>query len=224
MRQKRKKRRILILKLIVIALIVYLTIAVFFSVMGSNIRNIHIIDNQYLTDQEIIDIARLTDYPSFFQTPSFAIRNRLLASDFIKDVRVRKGWYNRVTIYVTENRPLLSKDNYLVLEDGTLVEDNGNFSVPRLVNHVPDIQFSVLVESLSEIQVSILRKISEIEYTPNEIDDRRFLLHMNDGNIVYVNLDRFERIDQYDRILPTLEGKKGILYLDFGSHFEVRIE
>jgi len=222
MRQKRKKRRILILKLIVIALIVYLTIAVFFSVMGSNIRNVHIIDNKYLTDQEVIDLAGLTDYPSFFQTPSFVIRNRLLANDFIKDVRVRKGWYNKVTIYVTENRPLFSMNEYLVLYDGTTVENQYSFSVPKLVNHVPDQQFSLLLEEIGQVQVSILRKISEIEYTPNDIDDRRFLLHMNDGNIVYVNLDRFDRINQYDRILPTLEGKRGILYLDLGSHFEVR--
>ena len=222
MREKRKKRRIRLLKLIVLALIIYLIITVFFSVMGSNIRNIYVVGNSVLSEQEIIDIAGISDYPSFFETPTFTIRNRLLATDIIKDVRVRKGWFNKVTIEVTEFRPLFSKNNQLVLEDGTRIENTFLVSVPILVNRVPDTQLMRLLTEMNKIDKNILRMISEIEYRPNDVDPNRFLLHMNDGNVVYVTLDRFTNIDRYDSILPTLEGRQGILYLDFGGHFEER--
>ena len=222
MREKRKRRRIFLLKLVVLALIIYIVIAVFFQVVGSNIRNIVIVDNQYLTDQEIIDQAGLTDYPSFFESPSFVIRNRLLKDDLIKEVKVRKGWFNKVTITVTENRPLFMRNELIVLQDGTEIPSRATISAPILVNHVPDAIFSDLLIQMGNLRNNVLRKISEIEYSPNDIDETRFLLHMTDGNLVYINISTFNKLNRYDSILPTLEGKKGILYLDFGDHFEVR--
>ena len=44
---------------------------------------------------------------------------------------------------------------------------------------------------------------------------------MDDGNSVYLTLTKFEQINYYDEVLPQLEGKKGILYLDSGNHFEI---
>ena len=38
---------------------------------------------------------------------------------------------------------------------------------------------------------------------------------------VYVTLDKIEVINSYNEIVPTLEGKKGILYLDSGNHFQI---
>ena len=35
---------------------------------------------------------------------------------------------------------------------------------------------------------SILYRISQIEYKPNDIDEERFLLYMIDGNYVYISL------------------------------------
>ena len=72
-----------------------------------------------------------------------------------------------------------------------------------------------------EIDKSILSLISEIEYIPNEFDEDRFLLYMNDGNAVYLTLTKFESINYYNEVLPQLEGHKGILYLDSGNHFQI---
>jgi len=44
---------------------------------------------------------------------------------------------------------------------------------------------------------------------------------MNDGNYVYLTLYSFSLANKYDEILPTLEDKKGILYLDSGNYFEI---
>ena len=63
-------------------------------------------------------------------------------------------------------------------------------------------------------------KISEIKYDPN-IDSERFLLTMNDGNYVYVNLKRFKSVNNYLTIISNFKDKKGIIYLDSGSHFKL---
>ena len=48
---------------------------------------------------------------------------------------------------------------------------------------------------------------------------------MEDQNMcdyVYITLSKINLINSYNEIYPTLEGKKGILYLDSGNHFEIK--
>ena len=72
------------------------------------------------------------------------------------------------------------------------------------------------------IDKSILKHISEIEYKKTDLDKERFLFYMNDGNCVYITLSKINLINSYNEIYPTLEDKKGILYLDSGNHFEIK--
>ena len=68
--------------------------------------------------------------------------------------------------------------------------------------------------------------ISEIEYDPDivgtvTIDENRFLLRMNDGNKVYVNIYNMKKLnnylDIYDALLKNNSIKKGCLSLDSNS-------
>ena len=43
---------------------------------------------------------------------------------------------------------------------------------------------------------------------------------MNDGNHIYINISKLDNLNYYSEIYPTLNGKKGTLYLDSGNHFE----
>ena len=74
---------------------------------------------------------------------------------------------------------------------------------------------------MKEVDKSILGKISEISYDPNDYDKDRFLLYMDDGNSVFLTLTKFEMINYYNEVLSQLEGRKGILYLDSGNHFKI---
>ena len=78
-----------------------------------------------------------------------------------------------------------------------------------------------LVEKYDVIDENIRLMISEIEYYPNDIDKERFILTMNDGNYVYITLYKTYLVNDYIKILSTLENKKGILYLDSGNYFEI---
>ena len=44
---------------------------------------------------------------------------------------------------------------------------------------------------------------------------------MNDGNYVYLTLNKFNKINNYLEIVRTFNNVKGILYLDSGEYFEI---
>ena len=79
-----------------------------------------------------------------------------------------------------------------------------------------------MIEKLNLVNQDILPRVSEIMYQPNDLDKERFMFYMSDGNYVYITLNKITLINSYNEIYPTLEGKKGILYLDSGNHFQIK--
>ena len=74
---------------------------------------------------------------------------------------------------------------------------------------------------MNNIDYGIVKRMSEIKYDPNEVDDERFLITMNDGNYVYLTLNKFNKINHYLDIIKEFDNKKGVLYLDSGEYFKV---
>ncbi len=221
---KKKKR----LKLIPFLLFVLVIAATFFLVdvlLDTRIENIVIKGNKIVTDQQIIDEAGLSNYPSFYKTTSYNIKKALEKNSFIKEVKVKRSFYHVITIEVSEYKVLLKKETTgkLVLENMNEVTTDQEipYTVPRLVNDVPKNKYSKLLKNLLKVKRSVRSSISEFYYDPNEFDKDRFLLYMDDGNSVYLTLTKFRMINYYNDVLPQLDGKKGILYLDSGNHFQI---
>ena len=97
------------------------------------------------------------------------------------------------------------------------------YNIPILISDISSIK-EKYTKSISKIDDDILLKISQIEYTPNDVDSERFTLYMNDGNQVYITLGKVTKINKYNSIYSRLEGKKGIIYLDSGDYIEVKEE
>ena len=221
---KKKKR----LKLIPFLLFVLVIAATFFLVdvlLDTRVENIIIKGNKIVTDQQIIDEAGLSNYPSFYRTTSYNIKKALEKNSFIKEVKVKRSFYHVITIEVSEYKVLLKKETTgkLVLENMNEVTTDQEipYTVPRLVNDVPKDKYSKLLKNLLKVKRSVRSSISEFYYDPNEFDKDRFLLYMDDGNSVYLTLTKFRMINYYNDVLPQLDGKKGILYLDSGNHFQI---
>lgn len=221
---KKKKR----LKLIPFLLFVLVITGTFFLVdvlLDTRIENIVIKGNKLVTDQQIIDEAGLSNYPSFYKTTSYNIKKALEKNSFIKEVKVKRSFYYVITIEVSEYKVLLKKETTgkLVLENMNEVTTDQEipYTVPRLVNDVPKDKYSELLKNLLKVKKSVRSSISEFYYDPNEFDKDRFLLYMDDGNSVYLTLTKFRMINYYNDVLPQLDGKKGILYLDSGNHFQI---
>ena len=72
---------------------------------------------------------------------------------------------------------------------------------------------------MSKLDINILTRMSEIQFYPNDVDDNRFLITMNDGNYVYINLANINNLNKYEEIYATLdENEKGVLNLDSSSN------
>ena len=221
---KKKKR----LKLIPFLLFVLVIAGAFFLVdvlLDTRVENIIIKGNKLVTDQQIIDEAGLSNYPSFYKTTSYNIKKALEKNSFIKEVKVKRSFYHVITIEVSEYKVLLKKETTgkLVLENMNEVTTDQEipYTVPRLVNDVPKDKYNKLLKNLLKVKRSVRSSISEFYYDPNEFDKDRFLLYMDDGNSVYLTLTKFRMINYYNDVLPQLDGKKGILYLDSGNHFQI---
>ena len=98
--------------------------------------------------------------------------------------------------------------------------DNEKYQVPILLNYIPDTKYDSFIKGMNQVTPSIKNQISEIRYYPNTQDEDRFLLYMNDGNYVYITLSKIDNLNKYEEIYNSLEGKKGIIYLDSGNYFE----
>ena len=218
---KRKKLRVfrLLLLLFVIAIISFFV----YLYVTTNTQNIIIKGNNYISDEEVLQETDLKNYPSFILTMPSKIQKKLAKNQYIKSVKVRRKFYHTFEITIKEYDVLFKNDtlNKYVLDNKQEITSDLEFRVPRLVNYTPDKKYSSLIENMKSVDKSILGKISEISYQPNEFDKDRFLLLMDDGNSVYLTLTKFEMINYYNEVLGELEGRRGILYLDSGNHFKI---
>ena len=219
----KKCRKIKWLPLLIVLVVVCIILSSIYLLGTIPIKNIYIKGNQYIGDQEIIEDAKIENYPSFLKTKSSTIRKNIEKNPYIKKVIVKKGLPAKVFIQIEEKKILYRNEETgnIVLEDKTELADHNQFQVPILLNYIPDTKYDSFINGMKKVEESILNMLSEIKYDPNEQDEDRFLLHMNDGNDVYLTLTKFKQINYYEDVLEKLEGKKGILYLDSGNHFQI---
>lgn len=220
MKKKKGKRKISILKILILFLIIYLLITCIYKLVTMPIKNIYVIGNTYIKDKYIIEIAGLEEYPPFFLTTSRNIYKKIKNDNLILNVKVKKTPFS-IYLYIEENIPLFYNKitDKLVLKDGTSIDEI--YNAPTLNNYIPDTIYNEFIEKMGNVEIDVLKRISEIEYKPNDVDTERFYLLMNDGNIVYLTLDDFLKINNYIETLKTLNGSKGILYWDSGNYFEL---
>ncbi len=220
---KKKKLRLLpfFIFIIVVAIIVFSCL----FVLDTKVKNIIITGNEVLSDDEIIELAGLTNYPSFYKTLNITIKNNITKDPLIKSVNINRSFYHIIEIEVEEYEILYKREDNgkYVLENKEEITLNKvtPYTIPRLINEIPSNKLESFIKYFKRIDLSIREKISEITYVPNEFDEDRFLLYMDDGNSVYMTITKFERLNYYNDVLPQLDGKKGILYLDSGNHFQI---
>jgi len=221
-----KKTKIKIFNLLLVLLVL---VGLFFGVKAfieEPIHNIIVKGTSYLNDDYLLDFAKIKDYPSFVLLNESNTCKKVLKSNYVSSCKIHKKFGYILVLEVEESRPLFfdtNKSQYVFDEKNGVVEDSisKSFRVPRLLNYVPDKKYTKFISGMSKVEEDTLSKISDIEYQPNEYDKDRFLLYMDDGNMVYLTLTKFKMINHYNEVLAQLEGHKGILYLDSGNHFKI---
>ena len=184
------------------------------------IKNIFIDGNVLLNDQEIIDLANLSDYPRYYKYSKSKIAKKIKRSPYVEEVKVERSFFSVLKIHIKEYKVLLydydSKE--YILSNGQKIDDDNisNHGIPTLLNYVSDEVYDKFINKLNNLDDNIINQISEIKYEPSSYDNGRFLLTMNDGNYVYVNIPNFKSLNLYNEIYPNFDGHIGILYLDSG--------
>ena len=223
MTKKRKKKfnfkKFAIFTLIVI--IIYIIIRVLFNIRT---KNIIILNNNHYSDEDIIEVSNIENYPKFILLSKNKIKNKIKKLDLIEDVTIKKKIGFILEIDVKEKKILYyvrSKEEYMASDYNTYKIDN-LVGYPTLINYVPSDIEEAFVNKFKDIDNNVISLISEIEYSKTNFDDKRFLLYMNDGNEVYVTISRLDLLNKYIEIIQKVNNKKGILYLDSGNYFEIK--
>lgn len=222
MKKQKKKRKLKIRRLFLLLLFFSVISFALIKLSDVRIRSIIIKGNSILSDQEIIETADLEDYPPFFKTLSYTVKKKLLKNKYVQDVDVSKGILS-IKITVTEKKVLYidSKTNEKVTLDGK-ISDEKIVCVPYLTGELPEEKIDEFNKAVNKIDSDILCQMSEIRYDPNEIDADRYYVYMSDGNSVYLTVNKFDKLNEYNTILENIGKQNGTLYLDYGDYFEAK--
>ena len=222
MKKKKIKKKIKWKGILSLLLIILIIVFLVYKYMSLHITNIYVIGNKLLKESYIIEKANLKDYPEIFKVSTEQIKKELSKEPLIEKAEVKKSLFGKITINITENKYLYNDSaNNVMLSNGKMLENKNISGIPTLINDATDVE-EKFIKKLVLVSDDILMKISEIEYKPSDLDKERFMFYMNDGNYVYITLSKIELINSYNEIEPSLEGRKGILYLDSGNHFEIK--
>ncbi len=220
---KRVKRKLNIKALVLLLLIIYIIVMFLYTLFKMPIKNIYIKNTNLILDNEIIEVAGIKNYPSIFKLNTKKIESKISTLELVESVSVKKKLNGSLIINITERKPLFyNRNNQKVILSSTKeVELNTKYlGIPTLVNYVPNDLLKKFVDAFTEIDSNIIKMINDITYDPDinndiTIDKERFLLRMNDTNLVYVNIINMKRLNDYKEIYNNIpENTFGTLYLD----------
>ena len=224
MKKKSQRKKFSLKRFISFMIILIIIVLIVYYLLNVKTKNILILNNTYYNDDELIEACNLQDYPKFFSLNTSKIKKTIESFDLIKEAKVKRKWGFVLQIELTENKILYyirSKDEYM-LSNNKSYKLKDIVGVPTLINYVPQNIESSFVKGFSKVDRNIISLISEIEYNKTNFDEKRFLLYMNDGNLVYITTSKTELLNKYLDIVKKLNNKKGILYLDSGNYFEIK--
>ena len=224
-KEKKKKKRLRISGLILILLILYLIVTAGYYFFTMPIKRIIVKGNDKIEEKQIIEEANINLKKSIFKTSNSSIRKNVESIDLVKSAKIHKSLFGTITIEIEENKILfydvLTSKLYLS-NNKQITNANDYMGYPLLINYTPKKILNRLIKGLSKIDDDVITMISEIEYSPDEynnvvLDKERFLLRMNDGNNVYINVVNIKKLNKYQTIFHKI-GSGGTLYLDSSSN------
>lgn len=222
MKKTKKKRKLKKIRFLFLLFFIVGISFAFIKLFDVRIYSIKIKGNKILTDQEVIETAKLEDYPSFFETLSYTIKKRLLKNNYIESVKVTKGFLS-VNITIKEKKVLyIDKETNYKYTYNSKFKDDKSICVPYLIGSVPEGKMKRFIKAMNKINSDMICQMSEIKYDPNDIDEDRYYVYMNDGNSVYLTVNKFDKINKYNTILEKIGKQNGTLYLDYGDYFEAK--
>ncbi|WNF35548.1 cell division protein FtsQ/DivIB [Bacillaceae bacterium IKA-2] len=227
--RKQRANRALILYLSIFFLL--LLTVIYFQSSLSDVKVIKIEGNRYLTDEEIVRASKLTDKTSFWGVNKQEIKAEITSLTQISGVSINRKFpytviinveeYTRVAYLVTDGKfsPILESGKLLATDTVTGFPTDA----PLLMGWSNGSELAEMAAELSKLPEGLIHRISEIYFTPEELDPLRITLYMNDGFQVSSTIRHFsEKIAPYSAIVSELDPhNKGIIHMKINPYFEL---
>ena len=227
MKKKVKKRKLNFKRLLFFVLLVYILCYSCYYLLNQHIKHVEIIGNSLVSDNEIMRLSKLDNYPSIFKYSSRKLEKNIKKHILIQDVEVSKHFNFIVKIKVEENKLLFyyKNEDKIAISDGNLIKNNFEkaLGIPTVVNNVDSKLLKKFINKYSELKENIIYEIDSIEYFPNYnevgkiIEKDMFKLVMNDGNTILTNSDNVYLLNKYNIIFASLGDRKGTINLNSGE-------
>ncbi|PEA55310.1 cell division protein FtsQ [Bacillus pseudomycoides] len=227
--QKKKKQvnnRLILYVSILFLLVLFL---IYFQSPLSNIKQITVHGNHYMTDEQIMEQSGITYKTGYFRVAGHQAEENLKKQKEIKNVHVKKQFPNKIVIDIEEYVTIgyINKDGklYPLLQNGKSLDalPNGKLPVAAPI-FVPfeEKKMKELIAELEKLTPAVLRSISEIQYKPTDLYADHLTLYMNEGYEVSTVIQDFaKRMEAYPLIIKNLSpDKKAIIHLEVAAYTE----
>jgi len=120
MTKKKKKKHVLKIKNIIIILLILLAlVGLFYYAITMPIKNVYIKGNTMVSDEEIMIISKLDQYPSFLLTKKRELQNLIIKNEYINKVKITKKIGNIIEVNITEYQVIaVTTEDKIILSNG----------------------------------------------------------------------------------------------------------
>lgn len=226
-KKKRTNRRLILYLSILFLLVLF---GIYFRSPISKIADISVDGNHYLNKDEVMALSSVTYDMSYFRINANQAAEKLMKQNEIKKAVVKKVFPNKIHISIEEYKTTgyLKKDNtlYPILENGKSIGAlKGNtlpVAAPIFIDFKDDNTVQQLSNELAKLDSSIVRSISEIHFTPDDVIKDHITLFMGQGYVVSVTIQDFaQKMSTYPLIIKQLKpGDKVLIHLEVGAYIE----
>ena len=201
------------------------SVFVYYFSTDSHVKVLSCKNNYYLSDNEVYDLANVSTKTRLYFAPSILFEKRVEKMPFVQSCKVSKK--NRKLTFDVQEKLIVGyyvkgDKNFALLQDGTSIEIEEQYL--NMIVHFPLLsdfnakQRKQLCEQFQKhskiLTRDLIEKFAEIVPYKTSYDKNMFKITMQDGNIVYTNLNSIKMLSKYQSVLTKLKGQSVCLVLD----------
>lgn len=229
LKQRRKKkanrRAIILLSLFFVLLILVL----YFLSPLSNVSQVKVEGNRYLSKETIIAASGISSQTSIWKLNKKEVKRNVKKLPEIKSISLKISLPNTVQIEVDEYERMAylvkGSSYHPILASGKFIEPLAKGEVPLyaplLIGYEEGKALQYVIEALEELPEEINNAISEIHHSPTKTDEYHVTLYMNDGyEVSATSRTLASKLVHYPSIVSQIKtNAKGVIDLEVGSFY-----
>ncbi|MDO1605269.1 FtsQ-type POTRA domain-containing protein [Lactobacillus sp. YT155] len=232
-KQKQKKNRRNFFKenkknLVIFGVVFVVLICAYFGSSVSKVKTVEVEGLNELGEQQVIDASKIntnTLMLSVLFTKSQYQDNILNNLKSVKSASVQFKSINQLKIHVKEYETVgyIAKNDqyYKILVNGKKLTQGQKLPIgnhPIFVDFKDKKILDQTITEYSKLNAKMKNSISEIKYTPSDLNKYKARLFMNDDNEVIVDIRTMRKKLVYYPSISSQMGKKGVVDLEIGAY------